>query len=83
MTVHLQDSSSTFIFIQQNSTNILTVSNLYRYCPLNITNGLKITYTDHDIFRFLVIRGLCGIGTLGRNSSNFRPKIADHVIFGG
>ena len=30
MAVHLQDSSPTFIFIQQNSTNILTVSNLYR-----------------------------------------------------
>ena len=63
MTVHLQDTSPTFIFIQQNSTNILTVS-----------NGLKITYTNHNIFRFLVIRGLCGIGTLGRNSLNFRPQ---------
>ena len=74
MTVHLQDSSATFIFIQQNSTNIQTVSNLYRYWPLNITNGLKITYTNHNIFHFLVIRGLCGIMTLGRNSLNFISK---------
>ena len=74
MTVHLQDSSPTIIFIQQNSTKILTVSNLYRYWPLNITNGLKIAYTNHNNFCFLVIRGLCGIGTLGRNSLNFRPK---------
>ena len=26
------------------------------------------------------IRGLCGIGTLGRNSLNFKPKIANHAI---